>query len=29
MCDDIESTVAELKAKGVEFVRDISDEGSA
>ncbi len=27
MCDDIESTVAELKAKGVEFVRDISDEG--
>ncbi len=27
MCDHIESTVAELKAKGVEFVRDISDEG--
>jgi hypothetical protein len=27
MCDDIESTVAELKAKGVEFVRDVSDEG--
>jgi hypothetical protein len=27
MCDDIESTVAELKAKGVEFVRGISDEG--
>ena len=27
MCDDIEATVAELKAKGVEFVRDVSDEG--
>ena len=27
MCDDIESTVAELKAKGVEFARDITDEG--
>ena len=27
MCDDIESTVAQLRAKGVEFVRDISDEG--
>jgi predicted enzyme related to lactoylglutathione lyase len=27
MCEEIESTVAELKAKGVEFVRDITDEG--
>jgi catechol 2,3-dioxygenase-like lactoylglutathione lyase family enzyme len=27
MCDGIEATVAELKAKGVEFVRDVSDEG--
>jgi catechol 2,3-dioxygenase-like lactoylglutathione lyase family enzyme len=27
MCDDIESTVAELRAKGVEFTRDIGDEG--
>jgi len=27
MCDDIESTVAELEAKGVEFARDVSDEG--
>lgn len=27
MCDHIESTVAELKAKGVEFTRDITDEG--
>ena len=27
MCDDIEATVAALKAKGVEFVRDVSDEG--
>ena len=27
MCDDIEATVAALKAKGVEFTRDISDEG--
>jgi predicted enzyme related to lactoylglutathione lyase len=27
MCDDIEQTVAELEAKGVEFARAISDEG--
>jgi hypothetical protein len=27
MCDDIEDTVQELKAKGVEFTREISDEG--
>ncbi len=27
MCDDIEVTVEELKEKGVEFVRPISDEG--
>ena len=27
MCDDIETTVDELKAKGVEFTREISDEG--
>jgi catechol 2,3-dioxygenase-like lactoylglutathione lyase family enzyme len=27
MCDDIEATVAELSAKGVEFVRPVSDEG--
>jgi predicted enzyme related to lactoylglutathione lyase len=27
MCDDIESTVEELTAKGVEFVRGVSDEG--
>ena len=26
LCDDIESTVAELTAKGVEFVKPISDE---
>jgi catechol 2,3-dioxygenase-like lactoylglutathione lyase family enzyme len=26
MCDDIHATVAELKAKGVEFTRPISDE---
>ena len=26
MCDDIEATVAELKAKGVEFARPVSDE---
>jgi uncharacterized glyoxalase superfamily protein PhnB len=26
MCDDIEATVAELAAKGVEFVRPVSDE---
>jgi catechol 2,3-dioxygenase-like lactoylglutathione lyase family enzyme len=27
MCDDIEATVAELKEKGVEIARPISDEG--
>jgi predicted enzyme related to lactoylglutathione lyase len=27
MCDDIGTTVAELKAKGVEFTREISDAG--
>ena len=27
MCDDIQATVAELKAKGVEFTDEISDEG--
>jgi hypothetical protein len=27
MCDDIEATVAELRAKGVEFTRPVSDEG--
>jgi catechol 2,3-dioxygenase-like lactoylglutathione lyase family enzyme len=27
MCDDIEATVADLEAKGVEFVAPISDEG--
>ena len=27
MCDDIEATVAELEAKGVELVRPVSDEG--
>jgi len=27
MCDDIEATVEELKAKGVEFARPITDEG--
>jgi catechol 2,3-dioxygenase-like lactoylglutathione lyase family enzyme len=27
MCDDIERTVEELKAKGVEFVEPITDEG--
>ena len=26
-CDDIEQTVAELKARGVEFTRPIEDEG--
>ncbi len=26
-CDDIEATVAELKAKGVEFSTEISDQG--
>lgn len=27
MCDDVEATVEELQAKGVEFTRPISDEG--
>ena len=27
MCDDIEATVAELKAKGVEFTSGIADQG--
>jgi hypothetical protein len=27
MCDDVEKTVAELTGKGVEFTRDIEDEG--
>ena len=27
MCDDIHATVEELKAKGVEFTREVSDEG--
>jgi catechol 2,3-dioxygenase-like lactoylglutathione lyase family enzyme len=27
MCDEIESTVAELEAKGVEFTQPVSDEG--
>lgn len=27
MCDDIEATVAELKAKGAEFTRDVRDDG--
>jgi hypothetical protein len=27
MCDDIEASVQELKRKGVEFTRQISDEG--
>ena len=27
MCDEIESTVAELRAKGVEFTAPVSDEG--
>lgn len=26
-CDDIESTVAELKSRGVEFTREIADHG--
>jgi catechol 2,3-dioxygenase-like lactoylglutathione lyase family enzyme len=26
MCDDIEATVADLRAKGVEFSREVSDE---
>ena len=27
MCDDIESTVADLRARGVEFTREIRDDG--
>lgn len=27
MCDDVRTTVAELEAKGAEFVRGVSDEG--
>jgi uncharacterized glyoxalase superfamily protein PhnB len=27
MCDDLEATMAELAAKGVEFTRPVSDEG--
>ena len=27
MCDDINATVAELRAKGVEFTKEISDQG--
>ena len=27
MCDDVETTVEELKQKGVEFTRPVSDEG--
>lgn len=27
MCDDVHKTVAELKAKGVEFTSDVSDQG--
>ena len=27
MCDDVEATVADLEAKGVEFVAPISDQG--
>ena len=27
MCDDVEATVEELKGKGVEFTRPITDEG--
>jgi catechol 2,3-dioxygenase-like lactoylglutathione lyase family enzyme len=27
MCDDVDATVAGLRAKGVEFTREISDEG--
>jgi catechol 2,3-dioxygenase-like lactoylglutathione lyase family enzyme len=27
MCDDVRATVGELRAKGVEIVRDVSDEG--
>lgn len=27
MCDDVQETVEELKKKGVEFTREVSDEG--
>ncbi|HET6316709.1 MAG TPA: VOC family protein, partial [Chloroflexota bacterium] len=27
MCDDVDATVLELKAKGVEFTADVSDQG--
>ncbi len=27
MCDDVEATMATLRAKGVEFVRPVSDQG--
>ncbi len=27
MCDDLEKTMAELRAKGVEFTSEVSDEG--
>jgi hypothetical protein len=27
MCDDIDATVRELRAKGVDVVRDVSDQG--
>ena len=27
MCDDVHATVAELTARGVEIVRDVSDQG--
>jgi len=27
MCDDIQATLAELRAKGVEVARDVTDQG--
>jgi hypothetical protein len=27
MCDDVEATVRDLRAKGVEFTQDVSDQG--
>jgi predicted enzyme related to lactoylglutathione lyase len=27
MCDDVEATIADLKAKGVDVVQPVSDEG--
>ena len=27
MCDDVETTIADLQSKGVEFTRPVSDEG--